>query len=122
MVFCLYSIFKSNLCLPRCFFAAFIFFGFLLVAVKTLQYSQATISSRINTARPLPSSNYRHRAKLYSRDLLNLIKSQDFIKLPLNLKILSSFHIEFNNYQYLIIKVMIFLHDSFPTPHEDFLT
>ena len=51
-------------------------------AVKTLRYSQATVRSRINTARPLLSSNYRHRAKLHSRDLLNLIKSQDFIKLP----------------------------------------
>ena len=40
---------------------------------KTLRYSQATVRSRINTARPLPSSNYRHRAKLHSRDLLNLI-------------------------------------------------
>ena len=52
------------------------------VAIKTLRYSQAIIRSRINTTRPLPSSNYRHRAKLHSRDLFNLIKSQDFIKFP----------------------------------------
>ena len=51
-------------------------------AVKTLRYSQATVRSRINTARSLSSSNYRHRAKFYSMDLLNLIKSQDFIKSP----------------------------------------
>ena len=63
------------------FFAAFIFFDFLLLLSK-LSGSHATVRSRINTARPLPSLNYRHRAKLHSRDLLNLIKSQDFIKLP----------------------------------------
>ena len=34
MVFCPCGIFKSNLCLPRCFFAAFIFFGFLLLPSK----------------------------------------------------------------------------------------
>ena len=51
-------------------------------AVKTLQYGHATVRSRINTTRPLPFSNYRKRAKLHLRDLLNLIKSQDFIKLP----------------------------------------
>ena len=32
--FCSYGIFKSNLCLPRYFFAAFIFFGFLLLLSK----------------------------------------------------------------------------------------
>ena len=34
MVFCPYGIFKSNLRLPWCFFAAFIFFGFLLLSSK----------------------------------------------------------------------------------------
>ena len=34
MVFCPYGIFKSNFCLLRCFFAAFIFFGFLLLPSK----------------------------------------------------------------------------------------
>ena len=82
MVFCLYGIFKSNLCLPWCFFCCIHLFWLPTVAVKTLRYSQATVRSRINTTRPLPSSNYCHRAKLHSRDLLNLIKSQDFIKLP----------------------------------------
>ena len=53
-----------------------------IVAVKILRYSQTIVKSRINTARPLPFSNYRHRAKLHLRDLLNLIKSQDFIKFP----------------------------------------
>ena len=64
------------------FFAAFIFFWLPTTAVKILRYSQATVRSCINTARPLSSSNNRHKAKLHSRDLLNLIKSQDFIKLP----------------------------------------
>ena len=82
MVFCLYDIFKSNLCLPQCFFHCVHLLWLSTAAVKTLRYSHATVRSRINTARPLPSSNYRHRAKLHSRDLLNLIKSQDFIKLP----------------------------------------
>ena len=81
MIFCSYGIFKSNLYLPRCFFFCCVHLLWLLtVAVKTLRYSQATVRSRINTARPLPFLNYRHRAKLHSRDLLNLIKSQDFIK------------------------------------------
>ena len=83
MVFCPYGIFKSNLCLPRCFFFPRVHLLWLpIAAVKTLRYSHATVRSRINTARPLPSSNYCHRAKLHSRDLLNLIKSQYFIKLP----------------------------------------
>ena len=34
MIFCPYSIFKSSFCLPRCFFAMFIFFGFLLLPSK----------------------------------------------------------------------------------------
>ena len=50
-------------------------------AVKTLRYSHVTVRSHINTARLLPSSNYCHKVKLHSRDLLNLIKSQSFIKL-----------------------------------------
>ena len=121
MVFCLYGIFKSNLCLPRCFFRCVHLFWLLsaastssvnkpflcplltnpppsevprlnlrcvhllwlpTTAAKTLRYSHATVRSRINTTRPLLSLNYRNRAKLHSRDLLNLIKSQDFIKLP----------------------------------------
>ena len=49
--------------------------------VKTLRYNYATVRSRINTVRPLPL-NHRHIAKLHLRDLLNLIKSQGFIKLP----------------------------------------
>ena len=82
IVFCPYGIFKSNLCLPQCFLRCVHLLWLPTAAVKTLQYSQAIVRSRINIARPLPSSNYRHRAKLDSRDLLNLIKSQDFIKLP----------------------------------------
>ena len=34
MVLCPYGTFKSNLCLPRCFFTVFIFFGFLLLTSK----------------------------------------------------------------------------------------
>ena len=34
MVFYLYGVFKSNLCLPRYFFVAFIFFGFTLLPSK----------------------------------------------------------------------------------------
>ena len=34
MVFCLYNVFKSNFCLPQCFFVAFIFFDFLLLPSK----------------------------------------------------------------------------------------
>ena len=82
-VFYPYGIFKSNLYLPRCsFFRCVQLLWLHTAAVKTLRYSQATVRSRINTVRPLSSSNYCHRAKLRSRDLLNLIKSQDFIKLP----------------------------------------
>ena len=66
MVFCLYGIFKSNLCLPRCFFRCVHLLWLPTTAVKILRYSQATVRSHINTARPLPSSNYRHRAKLRS--------------------------------------------------------
>ena len=82
MVFCPCGIFKSNFCLPRCFFRCIHLLWLPTAAVKTLWCSHATVRSRINTARPLPFSNYRHRAKLHSRDLLNFIKSQDFIKLP----------------------------------------
>ena len=81
MVFCPCGIFKSNLS-SSVFFRCVHLLWFPTTAVKTLRYSHATVRSRTNTARPLPSSNYRHRAKLHSRDLLNLIKSQDFIKLP----------------------------------------
>ena len=73
MVFCPCGIFKSNLCLPRYFFRCVHLLWLHTAAIKTLRYSQTTVRSRINTARPVPSSNYRHRAKLHSRDLLNLI-------------------------------------------------
>ena len=81
MVFYPCGIFKSNLCLPQCFFRCVHLLWLPTTAVKTLRYSHVTVRSHINTARPLPSLNYRHKTKLYSRDLLNLIKSQDFIKL-----------------------------------------
>ena len=82
MIFCPYGIFKSNFCLPWCFFRCIHLLWLPTAAVKTLRYSHAIVRSRINTVRPLLSSNYRNRAKLHLRDLLNLIKSQDFIKLP----------------------------------------
>ena len=78
-----------------CLKAIFVFFGVSLwcssslaiptIAIKTFWYSHAIVRSYINTIRPLPSSNYRHRAKLHLTDLLNLIKSQDFIDLSPNL-------------------------------------
>ena len=82
MVFCLYGIFKSNLVFLGVFFRCVHLLWLPTIAVKTLRYSHAIIRSRINITRPLPSSNYHHRAKFHSRDLLNLIKFQDFIKFP----------------------------------------
>ena len=75
---------------PPCLKEIFVFFSVSLLhsslwlpttVVKNLKYSHATIKIRINTVRPLPSSNHRHRVKLHLRDLLNLIKFQAFIKL-----------------------------------------
>ena len=55
-------------------------------AVKTLRYSQATVKSRINTAKPLLSSNYRHRTKPHSRNLfLFIINLQICASEPSNL-------------------------------------
>ena len=90
---CLYGIFKSNFCLCQYFFFLCVHLLWLpTAAVKTLRYSQSTVRSRINTARPLPSSNNRHRAKLHSREP-NFI--QGIFSILSNLKISSSFHLEF---------------------------
>ena len=86
MVFCLYGIFKSNICLPRCFFRCVHLLWLPTAAVKTLRYSQATVKSRINTAKPLLSSNYRHRTKPHSRNLfLFIINLQICASEPSNL-------------------------------------
>ena len=78
--------------LTMCLRAIFVFLGVSSLRSSSLAfhycrqhflvYSHATIKNHINTARPLPSSNHYHRAKLHSRDLLILIKSQGFINLP----------------------------------------
>ena len=84
MVFCLlsYGVFKNNFYPLWCFFVAFTFFNFTLLLSKLSGIVMLPLKVASTLQNPLPFSNHHHRAKLHSRDLLNLIKSQDFIKFP----------------------------------------
>ena len=85
MVFCPYGIFKSNLCLPRCFFAAFIFFGFLLLPSK--------LSGIVKPPLEVASTLQEHCLPQTTVTEPNFI--QGIFSILLNLKISSSFHLEF---------------------------
>ena len=85
MVFCLYGIFKSNLCLPRCFFAVFIFFGFLLLPSK--------LSGIVKPPLEIASTLQDHCLPQTTVTEPNFI--QVIFSILSNLKISSSFHLEF---------------------------
>ena len=71
MVFCLYSMFKSSLCLSQCFSAKFVFFGLTLIPLH-------------HTARPLPF----HKSLSQS---LSLICSPIFLGLLFTILVFSGF-------------------------------
>ena len=86
MVFCFCGIFKSNLCLSRCFFfVAFIFFGFLLLSSK--------LSSIVKPPLEVASILQDHFLPQTTITWPNSIQG-NFSTLS-NLKISSSFHLEF---------------------------
>ena len=85
MVFCLYGIFKSNLCLPRCFFAAFIFFDFLLLPSK--------LSDIVKP--PLEVASILQDYCLPQTTVIEPNFIQGIFSTLSNLKISSSFHLEF---------------------------
>ena len=86
MVFCLYGIFKSNLCLPRCFFfAAFIFFGFLLLPSKLFGIVKP----------PLEDASTLQDHCLPQTTVTEPNFIQRIFSTLSNLKISSSFHLEF---------------------------
>ena len=86
MVFCPYGIFKSNLCLSRCFFfAAFIFFGFLLLPTK--------LSGIVKPPLEVASTLQDHCLPQTTVTEPNFI--QGIFSTLSNLKISSSFHLEF---------------------------
>ena len=85
MIFCLYGIFKSNLCLPRCFFAAFIFFGFLLLPSK--------FSGIVMPPLEVASTLQDHCLPQTTVTEPNFI--QKIFSTLSNLKISSNFHLEF---------------------------
>ena len=86
MVFYLYDIFKSNLCLPRCFFfVAFICFGFLLLLSK--------LSGIVKPPLEVASTLQDHCLPQTTITEPNFI--QGIFSILSNLKISSSFHLEF---------------------------
>ena len=85
MVFCPCSIFNSNLCLPWCFFAAFIFFDFLLLPLK--------LSGTVKPPLEFVSTLQDHCLRQATVTELNFI--QRIFSTLSNLKISSSFHLEF---------------------------
>ena len=76
---------KSNLCLPRCFFAAFIFFGFLLLPSK--------LSGILKPPLEVISTLHDHCLPQTTITEPNFIQGI-FLTLS-NLKISSIFHLEF---------------------------
>ena len=85
MIFCSCDIFKSNLCLPRCFFAAFIFFGFLLLPSKLF----GIVMPPLKVASTL--QNYcLHQTTVTESNFI-----QGIFSTLSNFQISSSFHLEF---------------------------
>ena len=80
IVFCPYGIFKSNLCLSRCFSLRSSFLASYCCrqnsSVQSSHHQKSHQHCKTIAFLKLPSQSQT------SRDLLNLIKSQDFIKLP----------------------------------------
>ena len=85
MVFCPYGIFKSNHCLPWCFFAMFIFFNFLLLPSK--------LSGIVKPSLEVESTLQDHCLPQTTVTKPNFI--QGIFSTLSNLKISSSFHLEF---------------------------
>ena len=85
MVFCPYGVFKSNLRLPWCFFTAFIFFGFSLLPSK--------LSSIVMPLLEVASTLQDHCLPQTTITEPNFI--QGIFSTLSNLKISSSFHLEF---------------------------
>ena len=84
-VFCLYGVFKRNLCLSRCFFVAFIFFGFSLLPSK--------LSGIVMPSLEVASTLQDHclpQTTVIEPNFIQVI----FLTLS-NLKVSSSFHLEF---------------------------